>query len=85
MQGAMARHDELVRNAIESAGGSVFTTAGDSFCAAFASSDSALEGAIAAELAVEAEDWGIVCPSACAWLCTAEPPTSETATTSVLH
>ena len=62
MQGAMARHDELVRNAIESAGGSVFTTAGDSFCAAFASCESVLEGVITAQVAVEVEDWGIVSP-----------------------
>ena len=33
---ALARHEELLREAIEAHGGYVFKTGGDSFCAAFA-------------------------------------------------
>ena len=36
MEAALARHDELVRGAVEAAGGYVFKTVGDAFCAAFA-------------------------------------------------
>ena len=50
MREAMARHDALIRGAIEANGGSVFTTAGDSFCAAFAAAGHALSAALAAQL-----------------------------------
>ena len=32
MQAALARHDELLRRAIEERGGYVFKTVGDAFC-----------------------------------------------------
>jgi class 3 adenylate cyclase len=35
MSVALARHDELLRRAIESHAGRVFRTVGDAFCAAF--------------------------------------------------
>jgi class 3 adenylate cyclase len=35
MRSALARHDLLVRQAIAAAGGWVFKTAGDAFCACF--------------------------------------------------
>jgi class 3 adenylate cyclase len=35
MATVLARHDQLLRDGIESAGGSVFKTVGDSLCAAF--------------------------------------------------
>ena len=62
MREAMARHDGLVREAIESSGGVVFTTAGDSFCAAFDSPLAALESSLAAQFAVDAASWGELAP-----------------------
>jgi class 3 adenylate cyclase len=35
MQIALARHDEVLRSAIEERGGYIFKTVGDAFCAAF--------------------------------------------------
>ena len=35
MRAALARHDEILRSAIEANGGHVFKTVGDAFCAAF--------------------------------------------------
>jgi class 3 adenylate cyclase len=35
MQIALARHDEVLRGAIEERGGYIFKTVGDAFCAAF--------------------------------------------------
>lgn len=57
MRLALARHDELMRAAIESRRGHVFKTIGDAFCAAF---DSAYEALMAASLAQQrliAEPW----------------------------
>ncbi len=36
MESAVERHDEILRSTVESYGGYVFTTAGDSFAVAFA-------------------------------------------------
>ncbi len=52
MQGAVARHDAFVREAIESNNGYVFKTVGDAFCAAFATAPDALNAAIAAQRAL---------------------------------
>ena len=49
MKGALAEHDRVVRAAIESAGGYVFSTAGDAFSAAFATPNSAIEAAVSAQ------------------------------------
>ncbi len=57
MQTALARHDALLRAAILGAGGVVFKTIGDAFCAAFASAPSALDAVIAAQTALLAEPW----------------------------
>lgn len=62
MRRAMARHDELMQSAIAAHQGTVFTTAGDSFCAAFASPRSALDAAIQAQRAFVNETWGEVAP-----------------------
>jgi len=59
---ALARHDALLRGAIEARGGVVFKTVGDAFCAAFSSPASAMESALAAQAALFAEDWGRVGP-----------------------
>jgi class 3 adenylate cyclase len=57
MAAALRRHDEIVRAAIEQAGGYVFKTAGDSFCAAFSSARTGLDAALAAQRRLAAESW----------------------------
>ena len=54
----MARHDEILREAIESNRGYVFKTVGDEFCAAFAAAGDALQAAITAQSSLCAQDWG---------------------------
>ncbi len=58
----LARHDELVREAIESLDGYVVKTTGDGFHAAFASARGAVDAAVAAQLALGAEEWGATGP-----------------------
>ena len=57
MRASLARHDELLRGAIESHAGHVVKTTGDGFHAAFATAHDALEAALAAQLALTAEPW----------------------------
>ena len=57
MAQALRRHDELLRAAIDEAGGYVFKTVGDAFCAAFATPQEALEAVLAAQRALGAETW----------------------------
>ena len=57
MSTALARHDALVRNAIEGHDGYVFMTAGDAFCAAFRRADRALAAACDAQRALTTEPW----------------------------
>ena len=52
MAAALARHDDILRRAIESAGGEVFKTVGDAVCAAFPSATSAVEAAVAPRMKV---------------------------------
>lgn len=58
MQGALARHDRMLRQAIEAQRGVVFKTVGDAFCAAFGTAADALAAALAAQRALAARDWG---------------------------
>jgi predicted ATPase/class 3 adenylate cyclase len=58
MKLALARHDELVRGAIEGRGGRVFKALGDAFCAAFAVAGDALAAAVLAQRNLEREPWG---------------------------
>ncbi len=53
MRAALAAHDRVLRQAIESHGGWLFKHTGDGVCAAFASPRSAVDAAVAAQLAVE--------------------------------
>lgn len=62
MQSALKRHDQILRHSIEGAGGYVFKTIGDAFCAAFPTASQALEAAIAAQLALAAEPWQLPTP-----------------------
>ena len=57
MSAALARHDAVVRSAIEAHGGEVFKTVGDAFCAAFERASDAVAAAVELERAVSAEDW----------------------------
>src|SRR5215213_4386365 len=57
MQEALARHDELLRTAIEARGGYVFKTVGDAFCAAFGTATDAAEAALACQRALLEEGW----------------------------
>jgi predicted ATPase/class 3 adenylate cyclase len=57
MQAALARHDELLRWAIEERGGYVFKTVGDAFCAAFPTAPDALETALEAQQRLLEEQW----------------------------
>ncbi len=62
MHDALARHDELVREAIESHHGHVVKTTGDGFHAAFATARDALDAALTAQLALTAEPWASTGP-----------------------
>ena len=57
MQASLARHDELLRLAIEERGGYVFKTVGDAFCAAFLITPDALEAALEAQRTLLGEEW----------------------------
>jgi len=57
MRLALARHDELLRQAIEGNNGIVFKTVGDAFCAAFATAPDALTSALAVQVALHTEPW----------------------------
>jgi predicted ATPase/class 3 adenylate cyclase len=58
MSRALARHDQLVREAIEGRGGHVFKTVGDAFCAGFGSAVDAVAAALDVQLAMAGEPWG---------------------------
>jgi predicted ATPase/class 3 adenylate cyclase len=57
MRAALARHDEILRDAVEGNSGSVVKTTGDGFHAAFATAHDALDAAVAAQLALSREPW----------------------------
>ncbi len=54
MKIALARHDALLRNAIESSGGQIFKTTGDGVVAAFGEAPNALAACLAAQRALQA-------------------------------
>ena len=62
MKAALARHDELVREAIESRRGHVVKTTGDGFHAAFGTAHDAVDAAVAAQLALRTEAWDLTGP-----------------------
>jgi class 3 adenylate cyclase len=53
MRAALAAHDEVLRKAIEAHGGFMFKHTGDGVCAAFSSPKSAVDAAVAAQVALE--------------------------------
>jgi predicted ATPase/class 3 adenylate cyclase len=60
MEAVLARHDALLRAAIETHGGRVFKTMGDAFCAAFTTVSGAIAAALNAQLALQDEDFSSV-------------------------
>src|ERR671910_1697714 len=58
MQAAWARHDELLKRAIEEHGGYVFKTVGDAFCCAFLTAPDALEAALEIQRRLLSLEWG---------------------------
>lgn len=62
MSAALSRHDALLRQAIEQAGGHVFKTVGDAFCAAFHTPHAAVSAACAAQSAISREAWPVQAP-----------------------
>src|SRR5258705_3573762 len=54
---ALARHDALLREAIEKNGGYVFKTMGDAFCAVFPTASTGVAAAAAAQRALAQEPW----------------------------
>jgi len=60
MSDALARHEAILRQAIERHHGAVFRTVGDAVCAAFAHALDGLNAALAAQRALHAEPWDAV-------------------------
>ena len=61
MQGALARHDEILKDAVAAHDGHVFKMVGDACCAAFSSAPRALEAALWAQQAISREPWDEEC------------------------
>jgi predicted ATPase/class 3 adenylate cyclase len=59
MRAALARHDEMLHDAVASHGGMVVKGRGDGIHAVFATADAAVRAAIACELAMDAEQWRV--------------------------
>jgi predicted ATPase/class 3 adenylate cyclase len=58
MQIALARHDEVLRSAIEERGGYIFKTVGDAFCAAFSTAIAPIEASLFAQrVLLSQEGW----------------------------
>jgi predicted ATPase/class 3 adenylate cyclase len=57
MQIALARHDEILRSAIEEHGGYVFKTVGDAFCCAFPTGPDALKAALETQRRLLSLEW----------------------------
>jgi len=70
MRHALARHDRLLRQAIEGHAGIVFKTVGDQFCVAFSKAPDALAAALAAQRTLQGEPWARCHRWRCGWRCT---------------
>jgi predicted ATPase len=57
MRDALARHDQILHEAINGAGGRVFKTVGDAFCAVFSLPVQGLHASLAVQRAVGTEAW----------------------------
>jgi class 3 adenylate cyclase len=58
MHSALARHDQILRDAIAANGGYLVKTTGDGFHAAFPTSEAALRTAVAMQRSLGSDDWG---------------------------
>jgi predicted ATPase/class 3 adenylate cyclase len=58
MQGALARHDDILRAAVECCGGTVVKTTGDGLMAVFGSALDAINASLAAQEGLRDEPWG---------------------------
>src|SRR6266540_3827939 len=58
MEEAHARHDKILREAIQSNNGYVFQMIGDEFCAAFDTAEIAVRAAVKSQLDLHTENWG---------------------------
>jgi predicted ATPase/class 3 adenylate cyclase len=57
MKAALARHDEILRNAVEAHGGHVVKTTGDGFHAVFGAAEGAVDAAVEAQRGLSSEAW----------------------------
>ncbi len=57
MRSTLAEHDQILRSAIDGAGGAVFATGGDGFAAVFGRADDAVAAAVAGQRALTGFDW----------------------------
>jgi predicted ATPase/class 3 adenylate cyclase len=62
MRAALARHDEILRGAVEAQGGQVVKGTGDGLHAVFASAEEAVAAAVEAQRALGSESWGSMEP-----------------------
>jgi predicted ATPase/class 3 adenylate cyclase len=62
MRAALARHDEIVRDAIVAHEGHLVKSTGDGFFAAFATASDSVDAAVAAQVALAAESWTLPDP-----------------------
>jgi predicted ATPase/class 3 adenylate cyclase len=62
MRVALARHDQILREAVDAEGGFVVKTTGDGLLAVFATADVGLRAAVAGQLALVREPWGVTAP-----------------------
>jgi class 3 adenylate cyclase len=58
MKGAMERHDEILRTAVDGACGRVVKVTGDGLMAVFAVASDAVAAALDAQCALQSEAWG---------------------------
>ena len=63
MRAALARHDEILSDTVETHGGYVIKTVGDAFCCAFSTAPDALEATLEAQRALLGEEWEDTGPS----------------------
>src|SRR5678816_4201627 len=62
MSEALARHDEILRDAVDAHEGVVLSRMGDGIAAVFASAPHAVAAAIDVQLLIAAESWADTCP-----------------------
>jgi class 3 adenylate cyclase len=57
MSAALARHDEVIQQAVNDEGGKVFKHTGDGICAVFSTAPAALGAALAAQASLQCDEW----------------------------